>query len=189
MTARNGRTVARIGADAELEFERFAARLLGLPARRKLGAGRRDDHGDIDLIPGTTVQVSRCTPDELIARLGVKLAAVHTQRLRAGTAHAVVALRIRRGPWRMAWPVDDPVTPWLSAAVVQIVQDRPTRDAVMAVPALTAHGGGPVVLRCEAPGCWVASPETWAALWTAWRAERCIARPLDGQLSLLEVET
>ena len=45
------------GDAAEREVAALLADLLGLPVRRKLGAGRQDDQGDLDGIPDTVVQV------------------------------------------------------------------------------------------------------------------------------------
>lgn len=47
----------RKGDRAELEAARLWCDLLGLDVRRKLGAGRADDTGDLDGIPDTVVQV------------------------------------------------------------------------------------------------------------------------------------
>ena len=42
----------------EREAAQLIAELTGHPARRKLGAGRADDTGDIDGVPATVVQVA-----------------------------------------------------------------------------------------------------------------------------------
>ena len=47
----------RKGDKAELELARLLADLLGMKVRRKLGAGRTDDEGDLEGIPGWTVEV------------------------------------------------------------------------------------------------------------------------------------
>ncbi len=48
----------RKGARAELEVQGLLRELLGVPARRALGAGRLDDVGDIDGVPDTVIQVA-----------------------------------------------------------------------------------------------------------------------------------
>ena len=48
----------RKGDKAELEVQGLLRELLGVPARRALGAGRRDDVGDIHGVPDTAVQVA-----------------------------------------------------------------------------------------------------------------------------------
>ena len=47
----------RKGDRAELEVQGILRDLLGVPARRKLGAGRQDDMGDIDGVPDTCISV------------------------------------------------------------------------------------------------------------------------------------
>ncbi len=46
------------GDRAELEVQTLIRDLTGWPARRKLGAGRLDDVGDIDGVPDTCIQVA-----------------------------------------------------------------------------------------------------------------------------------
>lgn len=181
MTGRNGTSIARVGAQTEREFETLAAGLLGLPARRKLGAGRRDDHGDIDLIPGTCVQVTRCAADTLHTRARGKLAAVAIQAGRCGAAHAVVAVRVLRGPWRLLWALTDPLT---AVAYDQLtVVAGSGGAAALHAPDLTVDGG-PVVACVDGLGM-AATPATWAALWEAWHEHAtAAARPIDGQLAL-----
>ena len=48
----------RKGDRAELEVQGILRDLLGVPARRALGAGRRDDVGDITGVPDTVIQVA-----------------------------------------------------------------------------------------------------------------------------------
>jgi len=48
----------RNGEKAEREAAALIADLLGVPCRRKLGAGRQDDRGDLDGLPDTVVQVT-----------------------------------------------------------------------------------------------------------------------------------
>jgi len=48
----------RKGDRAELEVQGLLRDLLGVPARRALGAGRRDDVGDITGVPDTVIQVA-----------------------------------------------------------------------------------------------------------------------------------
>lgn len=47
----------RKGDKAELAVQGLIRDLTGYPARRKLGAGRLDDVGDIDGVPDTVIQV------------------------------------------------------------------------------------------------------------------------------------
>ena len=48
----------RKGDRAELEVQGILRELLGVPARRALGAGRKDDVGDIHGVPDTVIQVA-----------------------------------------------------------------------------------------------------------------------------------
>ena len=48
----------RKGDRAELEVQGILRDLLGVPARRKLGAGRQDDMGDIDGVRDTCISVA-----------------------------------------------------------------------------------------------------------------------------------
>lgn len=48
----------RKGDRAELEVQGILRDLLGVPARRALGAGRKDDVGDIHGVPDTVIQVA-----------------------------------------------------------------------------------------------------------------------------------
>jgi hypothetical protein len=48
----------RKGDRAELEVQGLLRDLLGVPARRALGAGRKDDVGDIHGVPDTVIQVA-----------------------------------------------------------------------------------------------------------------------------------
>lgn len=48
----------RRGDSAEREAAALLALLLARPIRRKLGAGRQDDQGDLDGLPGFALQVA-----------------------------------------------------------------------------------------------------------------------------------
>jgi hypothetical protein len=105
----------RKGDAAELEAARLLHDQLGVPARRKLGAGRTDDTGDIDGIPDTTIQV--CSRGTDVVAVGVirKPLEVEQQRINAGTTHAATMLRIRGGQWRVVLTVEQWATLWREA--------------------------------------------------------------------------
>lgn len=90
----------RKGDRAELEAAIILSELLGVKARRKLGAGRLDDTGDIDGVPDTAVQV--CSRGSDVVAVGVvrKPLDAETQALNGGLTHSVVMLRVRGGTWR-----------------------------------------------------------------------------------------
>ncbi|MCP9819831.1 hypothetical protein KBZ18_10035 [Synechococcus sp. Cruz-9H2] len=83
----------RKGDAAELEAARLLSELTGLPVRRKLGAGRLDDTGDLDGIPRTVLQVANWS-DRLRAVREKPLAA-ELQRLNDGADFAAALVRFR----------------------------------------------------------------------------------------------
>ncbi len=89
----------RKGDRAELEVQRLLQDELGL-GRRKLGAGRQDDMGDIDGVPDTVIQVTDRA--DLARALREKLAEVEEQRERAGAKYSAVFARRRGGSWVVA---------------------------------------------------------------------------------------
>ena len=89
----------RKGDAAELEAARIIHDLLGFPARRKLGAGRLDDTGDIDGVPDTVVQVANWS--DVRAAAVQKPKGAEAQRINAGATHAATFVRFRGGIWRV----------------------------------------------------------------------------------------
>lgn len=89
----------RKGDRAELEAAALLTDLLGTPVRRRLGAGRTDDTGDLDGVPDHIIQVADWT--DLAAAVRIKPDAAETQRTNAGTRHAATLLRLRGGQWRV----------------------------------------------------------------------------------------
>lgn len=89
----------RKGDAAELEAARLLTEALGLPVRRKLGAGRSDDTGDLDGVPGHVVQVASWADTAAAAR--VKPKGAEQQRINAQADHAATLIRFRGGTWRV----------------------------------------------------------------------------------------
>lgn len=87
------------GDRAELEAAGLLTDLLGTPVRRKLGAGRADDTGDLDGVPGHVVQVASWADTAAAAR--VKPRGAEQQRRNAGARHAATLIRFRGGQWRV----------------------------------------------------------------------------------------
>ena len=87
------------GDQAEREVAALIADLLGFPARRKLGAGRLDDTGDIDGVPDTVVQVANWS--DVRAAAVQKPRGAEAQRTNAGATHAATFVRFRGGVWRV----------------------------------------------------------------------------------------
>ncbi len=87
----------RKGDKAELEVQRLLQDELGIPARRALGAGRKDDIGDITGIPDAVVQVT--AKADLARAIREKLPEVEQQRKNAGARYSAVFCRRRGGEW------------------------------------------------------------------------------------------
>lgn len=85
------------GDAAEREVAALLADLLGLPVRRKLGAGRKDDQGDLDGIPDTVVQV--VNRRDLWTALRLKPPASERQQANAGATFGATAVRMVGGRW------------------------------------------------------------------------------------------
>jgi len=98
----------RKGDTAELEAARHLAALTGLPARRKLGAGRTDDTGDIDGIPNTTIQVKSYADVARAIREG--LPELAEQQNNASTTFAALLVRRRGGRWAVVMDLDQYAT-------------------------------------------------------------------------------
>ena len=87
------------GDRAELEAAAVLADELGFAIRRKLGAGRLDDVGDLDGLPETVVQVAAWA--DVLRAVREKPIAAELQRERAGVTFAATMVRLRGGVWRV----------------------------------------------------------------------------------------
>jgi hypothetical protein len=98
------------GDRAEREAAQLVADLTGRHVRRLLGAGRRDDRGDLDL-PGWAIQVADW--QDLASALRVKPLDADEQadRHAGGHSYGAAFLRLRGGAYRVA------LTPQTWAAV------------------------------------------------------------------------
>ena len=92
------------GARAELEIARLIYDQLGIPVRRKLGAGRADDTGDLHGIPNTAAQVANWT--DALRAVREKPIAAEQQRANADALFAVSFIRTRGGIWRAVLTVE-----------------------------------------------------------------------------------
>lgn len=104
----------RKGDDAEREVQGILRDLLGVPARRKLGAGRRDDIGDIDGVPDTVVQVANYA--DLARAVREKLPETVVQQERAGATHGALFCRRRGGAYVVVLTVEQWAALWREAA-------------------------------------------------------------------------
>jgi len=74
--------------------------LLGVDARRKLGAGRRDDMGDIDGVPYTVVQVANW-PNDTLRAVREKPVHAEAQKELAKATFAATFVRLKGGEYRV----------------------------------------------------------------------------------------
>ena len=103
----------RKGDRGELEVQGLLRDLLGVPARRALGAGRRDDVGDIHGVPRTVIQV--CNRKDVAAAVRAKPLEAEEQRLRAGVTFAATFIRLRGGSYVVALTPEQWATLWREA--------------------------------------------------------------------------
>ena len=89
----------RKGDSAELELAKLLSELTGFRCQRMLGAGRKDDIGDIAGIPGHAVQV--CNWADTAAAARQKPLGAQQQAENAMLPHAVTFVRFRGGNWRV----------------------------------------------------------------------------------------
>jgi len=87
----------RKGDAAERELAKQLSDLLGFRVRRKLGAGRADDTGDLDGLPDCTAQAKNYT--DILRAINQGLKDLETQQLNSGDTHGVLFVRRRGGQW------------------------------------------------------------------------------------------
>ena len=112
----------RRGDDFERHVQGWLREHLGVPARRKLGAGRRDDVGDIDLVPDTTISCAAW--DDLGRAVREKLPELVVQQERAGSSFGAMFVRRRGGKFVVV------MTPDQWAALWREAQPLATRQAL-----------------------------------------------------------
>ena len=115
----------RKGDRAELEVQGILRDLLGVPARRKLGAGRKDDVGDIDGVPDTVIQVADWK--DVTRAVREKPLECEEQRLRMaytrpipngvefGPCFAATFVRLRGGEYRVVMTPEQWAAMWREA--------------------------------------------------------------------------
>jgi len=87
------------GDRAELEVQAWFREHLGIPARRALGAGRKDDIGDIHGVPNTVVQVAN--RKDVAAAVRAKPLECERQQEQAAADFGATFLRLRGGEYRV----------------------------------------------------------------------------------------
>ena len=101
------------GDRAEREAAALVSELLGVSARRALGAGRLDDVGDIHGVPDTAIQV--CDWQDLAQALRIKPVAAEVQAANARVPYSVAFIRLRGGEFRACMTVDAWAAMWREA--------------------------------------------------------------------------
>jgi hypothetical protein len=85
------------GDRAERELATLIHQQTGWTVRRKLGAGRKDDAGDLDGLPDCTAQIKNYTdPARALREILLEL---EPQRINAGTTFAAGFIRHPGGRW------------------------------------------------------------------------------------------
>lgn len=96
------------GDKAELEIAKLLAELTGWPIRRKLGAGRLDDTGDLDGLPQTTGQVKNFRDIQRAVREALE--SCPKQQANAGATFGMSFIRRPGGRWFVAMTVEQAMT-------------------------------------------------------------------------------
>ena len=92
------------GDRAELEAAELLTSILGIPVRRKLGAGRIDDTGDLDGVPNHAIQVANWADTAAAAR--IKPPQAEQQAINANLPLSATLIRFRGGTWRVVLTVE-----------------------------------------------------------------------------------
>jgi hypothetical protein len=111
------------GDSAERDAAAILSDLLGYPVRRKLGAGRSDDVGDLDGVPDTVVQVA-WWPSDTLRAVRDKPLETEIQRERAGATFALTMVRLVGGVWRIVLTPEQAAT-LVREALAPPVQEKP----------------------------------------------------------------
>ena len=85
------------GDRAELEIARILHDLTGDNVRRKLGAGRSDDEGDLEGLTDTTAEVKAYA--DVLAAIRDGLADLEREQVNAGTVFGVLFVKRPRSGW------------------------------------------------------------------------------------------
>ena len=103
----------RKGDKAELEVQALLRDLLGVPARRALGAGRADDMGDITGVPNTCIQVANYA--NISEALRLKVDGCIAQQERAGATFGATFIRRPGGRYVVAMSPEQWAAMWREA--------------------------------------------------------------------------
>lgn len=96
------------GDRGELEAAKLLADLTGYPVKRKLGAGRAEDTGDLCNVPQSTVQVKAYK--DIVRALREALDECPKQQANAGTTFGFSMIRRPGGRWFVAMTPEQAMT-------------------------------------------------------------------------------
>ena len=97
MMTRMANPQKRKGDNAERELAKLLSDLLGFTVRRKLGAGRADDTGDLHGLPDCTAQAKNYA--DILRAINQGLKDLEVQQANSGDTHSVLFVRRRGGQW------------------------------------------------------------------------------------------
>ncbi len=89
----------RKGDAAELEIARILADQLGVRVRRKLGAGRSDDEGDIEGLSNVTIEVKNYPRTGVATAINEGLRDLNREQQNAATTFGVLFVKRPRLGW------------------------------------------------------------------------------------------
>lgn len=117
------------GDRAELEVQNLLRDLLGVPARRMLGAGRADDMGDIDGVPDTVIQVANYK--DIATALRRKVDECPAQQERAGASFGACFIRRPGGRYLVAMTPEQFAALWREATAAPSPAVEETRKGAV----------------------------------------------------------
>jgi Holliday junction resolvase len=100
----------RKGDRAEREACALLSDLTGYNIRRALGAGRKEDVGDVFGLPNMVLQIADWT--EALRAFREKPLEAERQRLNAGVDFAATLVRMKGGVWRSSQTLEQLVAMW-----------------------------------------------------------------------------
>ena len=103
----------RKGDRGELEAAKLISDATGYKVVRKLGAGRKEDTGDMHGLPDTVLQMANWKDAPRACR--EKPFEAEAQRLNDGATFAAAFIRWRGGTWTVSMTVDQFLTLWREA--------------------------------------------------------------------------
>lgn len=98
----------RKGDKAELELARLLSDRLGINIRRKLGAGRIDDEGDLEGLSDWTIEAKNYA--NIADGINEGLKDLEREQANAGTIYGVCFVRRRGGRWIAVMDLDQIAT-------------------------------------------------------------------------------